>query len=179
MRLSAFLFALCLVAGLFLAGSLYSSQSSTGQISARPELIVPLAIGSGYEGGRMWRRAQIRVVPLEQADVNRNELASLRDRAARMQSNSSALWFVDPEVRKQLWQQQQLIKELLKLAERQESSEGKSATAMEVERHLNQIEGHTRCDACHEGIVAQINHVQAGLHQGSPAGRMRGTPPSQ
>jgi len=180
MRLSSFLLALCLLAGLLLSASLYSRQSSAaGQISARPDHTVQDATGSGYEGGRMWRRAQIRVVPLEQVDVNRSELTSLRDRVARMQSDSSALWFVDPAVRKQLWQQQQLMRELLRFAEQQESNQGKSPTAMEVERHLNQIEGHTECDACHAGIVAQISNSRLGLHNGIPAGKIHETPPFQ
>jgi hypothetical protein len=54
-----------------------------------------------------------------------------------------------------LYRQQQLLKLLLNLAERQESNAGKGPTVLEVQRHLNEIEGRVMCEACHTGVVAR------------------------
>jgi len=105
----------------------------------------------------MWRRAEIRVIPLEQADRNRAALESLRTRVAQAERESSGLWLVDPYVRQQLSSQVQLMQELLNLAEQQQSNRGKSPNALAVERRLNQLQGQTMCEACHSGIVAR-NH---------------------
>jgi len=105
----------------------------------------------------MWRRAEIRVIPLEQADRNRAALESLRTRVAQAERESSGLWLVDPYVRQQLSSQVQLMLELLTLAEQQQSNRGKSPNALAVERRLNQLQGQTMCEACHSGIVAR-NH---------------------
>ena len=138
MRLSALLFALCLVAILGF-GAAVSSQQPTNvpQATSQPAQGVTNA-WHGYDGSRMWRRAEIRVIPLEQVDSNKTELQSLRDRVARAEGENSIFWFSDPSVRKQVSQQLQLMRELLKFAEQQQTNPGKSPTALEVERHLNQ-----------------------------------------
>jgi len=106
---------------------------------------------------RMWRRAEILVVPLEQVERNRAALESLRNRVAQAERDTSSFWLVDPNVRQQLFSQVQLMRQLLTFAEQQQSNKGKGPTALAVERRLNQLEGQTMCEACHSGIVAQ-NH---------------------
>jgi hypothetical protein len=54
-----------------------------------------------------------------------------------------------------LYRQQQLLKALLSFAERQESNAGKGPAALDVQRHLNEIEGKVMCEACHTGMVAR------------------------
>jgi hypothetical protein len=160
MRLPAFLFALCLVAILAVGASLPSQQSSNvPPATARPTPSVTDLWG-GYNGSRMWRRAEIRVVPLDQVDLNKSELQSLRERVARAEAQSTGFWFADPALRKQLSEELQLMKELLKFAEQQQASSAKSPTAIEVERRLNQIQGQTMCEACHSGIVARNGGVR-------------------
>jgi len=104
---------------------------------------------------RMWRRAEIRVVPLDLYLANRVELDSLRARVEQAQADAAKLEAVDPAARELLSRQQQLLKSLLKLAERQESNAGKGPTALEVQRHLNEIEGKMMCEACHAGVSAR------------------------
>jgi hypothetical protein len=155
MRLSALLFAICLVALLGFGADVSSQQlPSVPQAAGQPAQGVT-DTWHGYNGSRMWRRAEIRVIPLERVDSNKAELQSLRDRVARAEGESSTFWFTDPSVRKQLSQQLELMKELLKFAEQQQANPGKSPTALEVERRLNQIQGQVMCEACHSGIVAR------------------------
>lgn len=160
MRLLSFLFALCLVTILALAEVLSSRQPAA--ISPAPAQPVQNATQSwsGSDSTRMWRRAEIRVLPLDLLAANRAELESLRKRVADAESDSSRLGSSDLAVREQLFRQLQLMKALLRFAERQEADTGKSATALEVQRHLNRIEGQTMCEACHSGIVARIDGVQ-------------------
>jgi hypothetical protein len=105
----------------------------------------------------MWRRAEIRVTPLEQVDRNRAALESLRNRVAQAERESTSLWLLDSNVRQQLSSQVQLMRQLLRFAEQQQSDQGKTPNALAVERRLNQLEGQTMCEACHSGIVAR-NH---------------------
>src|SRR5271169_5630582 len=157
MRLPAYLFALCLVA-IVAFGAAVSSQQPTNAASA----IVPSrqdvpAVPLNDDSSRMWRRAEIRVIPLEQVGRDRAVLESLRERVAQAERESTSLWLLDSNVRQQLSSQSQLMRELLTLAEQQQSNRGKGATALAVERRLNQLQGQTMCEACHGGIVAQ-NH---------------------
>jgi hypothetical protein len=156
MRLPAFLFALCLVA-VVAFGAAVSSQPTTAApviLQSRPDIpAVPL----NDDSSRMWRRTEFRVIRLEQVDQDRATLESLRNRVAQAERESSSLWMWDSNARQQLSSQVQLMKELLTLAERQQSNRGKGPTALAVERRLNQLQGQTMCKACHGGIVAQ-NH---------------------
>jgi hypothetical protein len=106
-------------------------------------------------GERMWRRAEILVVPLDLFLARRVELDSLRARVEQAQADAARLELADPAASELLSRQQQLLKLFLTLAERQESNAGKGPTALEVQRHLNQIEGKVMCEACHTGVVAQ------------------------
>ncbi len=158
MRLPTFLFALCLAA-MVAFGAAASSQLPT---NAPPNDAVSqrdaTAVQSNNDSSRMWRRAEISVTPLEQVERDKAELESLRNRVVQAERESSAFWFMDPNVRERLSSQAQLMRELLTFAEHQQSGRGKTPNALAVERRLNQLEGQTMCEACHSGIVAQ-NHV--------------------
>jgi len=157
MRLPAFLFALCLATVVAFAAAVSSRQPTNTPQAIAPSRPDVTAVQSNYDGSRMWRRAEIRVTSLEQADRNRVALESLRNRVAQAERESSSLWLVDFNVRQQLSSQVQLMRELLALAEQQQSNRGKSPNALAVERRLNQLQGQTMCEACHSGIVAR-NH---------------------
>jgi len=156
MRLPAFLFALCL-ATMVAVAAVSSLQPKIAPQTVAPSRPDVTALQSNYDSSRMWRRAEIRVTSLEQADRNRAALESLRTRVAEAERESAGLWLVDPHVRQQLSAQVQLMQELLTLAEQQQSNRGKSPNALAVERRLNQLQGQTMCEACHSGIVAR-NH---------------------
>jgi hypothetical protein len=79
----------------------------------------------------------------------------LRTRIAEAELDASRLAPSDPAVREQLSRQLQLMKALLSFAERQDSDQGKSPTALQVQQHLNQIEGQRMCEACHNRVVAR------------------------
>jgi hypothetical protein len=149
MRSATILFLLTLFAVLVLA--------QTSSLPERP--LVPqvlTALGDGQSASRnsgdgvyMWRRAEIQVVPLDLAAANKVELESLRGRVAQLEANSQKLDLSDLAVREQVFRQLQLLKELLSYTESLDSDRGKSPSAIQVQRHLNQIEGQTMCAACH------------------------------
>jgi hypothetical protein len=153
MRSPAFLFALCLVAVVPLAQISQPKPSSALPPAATASQRIPDSRSN--DGVRMWRRAEIRVVPLDIAAANRAELLSLRDRQARIEADSTMLELSDPAVRQLISRQLQLSRAALAYAERQDSDHGKSPAALDVQRHLNQIEGQMMCEACHTAVVAR------------------------
>jgi hypothetical protein len=108
----------------------------------------------------MWRRAEIRVMPMDLVAADKAELASLRERIARAEADSRRLDVSDPAVREQFLRQFQLMEALLSYAERRDSDEGKSPSAVEVQRHLNQIEGQRMCEACHSRAGGMVGAGQ-------------------
>jgi len=155
MRLPAFLFALCLAAMIAFGAAVSSPQPKNARLAIAPSRNDLTAVQSNDDVSRMWCRAQIRVTPLKQVDRNRAELESLRTRVAQVEREDTNLWLIDSNARQQLSSQNQLIRELLRFAEQQQSDRGKSPTALAVERRLNQLQGETMCEACHSGIVAR------------------------
>jgi len=153
MRIATFLFALSLAAALLLA--------DTSSLKPSPVLhpaAVPVAQANSFsasDGVRMLGRADIRVFPLELVVAQRAELESFRDRVARARADGAGLYLSDPAVRQQLARQIQLMDAILSYAERLNSDAGKSATALEVQRNLNHIEGHMMCEACHTTVIAE------------------------
>jgi hypothetical protein len=141
MRLPAFLFALCLAAMVAFGAVLSSPQPKNAPPAMAPSHDDVMAVQSN-DGSRMWRA----------------ELESLRTRVAQVELESTNVWLIDSNVRQQLSSQVQLMKEMLRFAEQQQSDRGKGPTALAVERRLNQLQGQTMCEACHSGIVAQ-NHA--------------------
>lgn len=151
MRIAAFLFALSLV-----TASVLPQTSPVRHPS--PLAHPPLHSNDGgsaarnsSDGVRMLRRADIRVLPVELIVANRTELASLRGRVAQAEVDMTKLDVSDLAVREQLSRQRQLMRALLSYAERQDTDKGKSLVAVQVQRHLNRIEGQVMCETCHGG----------------------------
>ena len=109
------------------------------------------ATQSSGDSVRMLRRADILVLPVELTVASRAELASLRDRVTQAEVDMTRLDLSDPAVREQLSRQLQIMRALLSYAERQDTDKGKSLVALQVQRHLNKIEGQVMCEACHSG----------------------------
>jgi len=152
MRSAAFLFALCVVGALMLAQTLSNPAVMDRGTPGVKQTMPAHQTGSGE---RMWRRAEIRVVPLDLYLANKVELDSLRVRVEQAQADAARMESPDPAARELLYRQQQLLKALLNLAARQESNAGKGPAVLDVQRHLNEIEGKTQCEACHTGVVAR------------------------
>ena len=106
--------------------------------------------------GSMWRLAEVRVVPLDVAAVQTKELATLRARVELAKLEYAKLSPADSAVREQLARQMELLDDLLRWADRESSDEGKSATAIQVQQHLNNIEGKVQCESCHGGIIGDL-----------------------
>jgi hypothetical protein len=106
--------------------------------------------------GSMWRLAEVRVVPLDVAAAQTRELATLRARVELAKLEYAKLNPADAAVREQLARQMELMDALLLWAERQNSDTGKSPTAIQVQQHLNNIEGKVHCESCHGGIVGEM-----------------------
>src|SRR5690348_1455459 len=105
----------------------------------------------GSDTARMWRRAQISVVPLDLVAADRAELESLRAGVRQAEADIARLGPLDTPAREQIARQVQLMRSLLNYADRHDSDQGKGATALEVQRRLNRIEGEIMCEACHTG----------------------------
>jgi len=157
MRNVAFLLVICVGCALVLAQTL-AAPASINRGTPQADPMMP-AHQAGV-GERMWRRAEIRVVPLDLYLANKVELGSLRARVEQAQADAAKLEPAEPAAREQLHRQVQLLKALLNFAERQESNAGKGPTALEVQRHLNQIEGQMMCEACHTSVVARAASVR-------------------
>jgi hypothetical protein len=152
MRIATFLFALSVVTGLLLAETYPVWQTSATQRT--PVQLTQPGGGLQGDGLRMWRRAEIRVIPLDLVAADRVELQSLRTRVAEAEADAARIAPSDPAVREQLSRQVQIMRALLGFAERQGSDQGKSPTALQVQQHLNRIEGQMMCEACHNRVLA-------------------------
>jgi len=153
MRITTFLCALSLVAVV-----LVTKTSSYQYPTLVPIAQLQSRASSAGDGVQMWRRAEIQVVPLDLAIANRAELDSLRRRVERVEADAVAgnVYLTDPAVRERLTQQLQLIRALLSYAERRDSDQGKSQVALQVQHHLNRIEGRMACEACHPSLVSRV-----------------------
>jgi hypothetical protein len=152
MRSAVFASTVLLLAAVLFAQGSFRSQNMSGRQASQPAQRPSDFPNS--DGVRMWRRAQIRVVPLDMAVANNAKLESLRNRVAQAEGEALRLNLRDPITRKQLGKQLQLMQELLRYADSQDSDAGKSPAALEVQRHLNQIEGKLNCQACHTEVIA-------------------------
>jgi hypothetical protein len=158
MRVATLLFAPCLVGVLALA-QLPSSPKESFPSQQQPGVSQRIPDSRGTDGVRMWRRAEIQVVPLDLVAANRLELQSFRDRQERIEADNRQAAVSDPAVRDQIARQLQLLRAVLAYADRQGSDYGKSPAAIDVQRHLNQIEGQVMCEACHASVVAKVRTV--------------------
>jgi hypothetical protein len=151
MRKITFVFFLSFVAILVLA------QTPGSRLPQNPPSGRDLPAQSAYgHAGSMWRLAEVRVVPFDVAIANRKELGTLRARVELAKIESGKLNPSDSAVREQLASQIELMDSLLAWADHQASDTGKSPTAVEVQQHLNNIEGKVQCEACHSGLIGQM-----------------------
>ena len=113
--------------------------------------------GSWFERHRCigWTRAEIRVLPLELGLQKKVQLDSLRARVAQAKADDLARARANPRLRENVIRDTDLMYGLLSYIEREQSDNGKSIAAIEVQRHLNEIEGRVNCSACHSGVVAR------------------------
>jgi hypothetical protein len=158
MRPWTFLFVCLLVLiGVFAFAQTLSPASAPGQDPSsslfNPQSSIPPLASDGIQ---MWRRAEIRVVPEDLFAADKAELASLREQIAHAESDSQKVDLSAPALREQISRQMRLMRTLLNFAERQYSDQGKSAPALAVQKHLNQIEGQRNCEACHAYGMAQL-----------------------
>ena len=158
MRPSTFLF-VCLLTliGVLAFAQTFSPANAPAQDPSsslfNPQSTIPPLASDGIQ---MWRRAEIRVLPVDLLAADKAELDSLRQQLSRAESDSQKIDLSDPAVREQLSRQLQLMRNLLNFAERQYSDDGKSTRALAVQKHLNQIEGQRNCEACHAYGMAQL-----------------------
>ncbi len=147
---------------LSLLAVLMLAQTPGSQLPQAPPPSGQLPPDSAYShAGSMWRLAEVRIVPFDLAVAHRKELSSLRARVELAKMECDKLNPTDPAVREQLARQIELMDALLHWADRQSSDEGKTPTAIQVQQHLNNIEGKVQCEACHAGLLGEM--------QGPPA----------
>lgn len=133
------------------------AQTPGSQLPQNPPSGRDIPAHSAYgHAGSMWRLAEVRVVPFDVAIANRKELNLLRARVELAKVEYVKLNPTDPVVREQLSKQIELMDSLLAWADHQNSDTGKSPTAVEVQQHLNNIEGKVQCEACHSGLLGQM-----------------------
>jgi len=139
-----------------------ADSSSVRRPVAASSNVVPAAVQKPIvaSGVRMWRFAEIRVIPSDIAAANRTELESLRQRVQRAQADNLGIYLMDPAVRERQDQQIRLIQDLFSFAERKDSDQGKSPVAIEVQRHLNHMQGRMNCEACHLSLVAGTGRLK-------------------
>lgn len=155
MRIPTLLFSVTVAGALVLGQSLpVTPPQSSGPFSP-----------AQAQGGelRMRSRAQIQVVPIDLLVSHNAELQSLRARVAQAEAETNRLEIADPAIREQFSRQLQLLRSLLRLAEAQQADAGKSPTALEVQQHLNNIEGQTLCEACHGRIILKSSMESGSL----------------
>ncbi len=142
---------------LSLLAVLLLGQTPGAQLPQNPPAGDQLPAQSAYgHNGSMWRLAEVRIVPFDVAAAQRKELGSLRARVELAKVQCAKLNPSDPEMREQLARQIELMDALLLWADRQSSDEGKSPTAIQVQQHLNNIQGTIQCEACHAGLIGEM-----------------------
>jgi hypothetical protein len=107
------------------------------------------------DGQPMVTRAYIEVVPMDVLVERNKDLELLRGRVTRAEADALKLSSSNPAMREHLFRQIDTMRALLQYIGREESDQGKSPAAIEVKRHLNEIEGKMNCQACHTGVVAE------------------------
>ncbi len=149
----AFLLPLIFVLLVVSAPNSASSHQRQTAPGGMPE-IVQRGPQRGGDVVRMWKRAEIRVIPMDVAAADRAELQALRERVARAESDIAKLGNSNFTVQQQFSRDLQLMESLLRYAERQDSDRGKSPTAIAVEKNLNHLQGQMMCEACHSRAIA-------------------------
>jgi hypothetical protein len=151
---SVALLSVALLLTVLLFAKAYLPNTSTSSEPAAPK-IAQTRLDIGGDGERMWTRAEIRVLPLELVSQRRVQLDSLRARVAEAKADDLALARANPRLRKNVVRDINLMYGLLSYIEHEGSDQGKTIAAIEVQKHLNEIEGRVNCSACHSGVVAR------------------------
>jgi hypothetical protein len=149
---TAFLCVALLSAFLFAHSFFPNNAATQGTIAQMPH---PRPDMRGSDGQPMVTRAYIEVVPMDVLVERDKDLELLRGRVTRAEADALKLSSSNLALREHLFRQIDTMKALLHYIERAESDQGKSPAAIEVKRHLNEIEGKMNCQACHTGVVAQ------------------------
>lgn len=153
MRSTTFLsVALLLSAALFGHSFFPKNEPMQGTIAQIPH---PRMDMRGSDGQPMVSRAYIEVVPLDLLVERNKQLEYLRDSVTQGELDALKLSSSNPAIREHLFRQTDTMQALLHYIERAQSDQGKSPEALEVKRHLNEIEGKVNCGACHTGVVAR------------------------
>lgn len=100
-------------------------------------------------GATMTKRAEIRVVPMARVEQEKQEAAALRRLLAELEASAAAMKTKDRAWQKHLALQAELAKAVQQHLDAYNSDEGKSETALEVQKKLNAMEGQRMCGACH------------------------------
>jgi hypothetical protein len=153
MRSATFLSVALLLSAALFAHSFFPKdaplQGTIAQIPhSRPDM-------RGSDGQPMVTRAYIEVVPLDLLVERNKQLEYLRGRVTQGELDALKLSSSNRGLREHLFRQIDTMQALLHYIERAESDQGKSPAALEVKRHLNEIEGKVNCGACHTGVVAR------------------------
>ncbi len=149
----AFLLPLTFVLLVATAPNTASSHQPQSVPGGLPEIIATHPQRGG-DTVRMWKRAEIRVIPMDVVAADRAELEALRERVSRAESDIAKLAGSNFAVQQQFSRDLQLMESLLRYAERQDSDRGKGPTAIAVERNLNHLQGQMMCEACHTRAIA-------------------------
>jgi hypothetical protein len=151
MRPATFLSASILVFALFSHSFFPTGSRGVQALSQKAQ---PHPSIQGNDGEPMVTRAFIDVVPLELMEERNRQLESLRSRVAQLEVEDMRLASAKPEIREPLARQVEIMNALLRYIASEQSDQAKSPAAIEVKRHLNEIEGKMNCQACHTGLVA-------------------------
>jgi hypothetical protein len=119
-----------------------------------------MGMSGGMSGAStMTKRAEIRVIPLAQANDDRVAVEKMSSLLSQMRENRKAVKSTDAATQKQLQLESELADLLESHVKRISSDEGKSETALSVQKKLNAMEGKMMCGACH-GMGGQMQMGQ-------------------
>lgn len=100
-------------------------------------------------GATMTKRAEIRVIPTAQFKEDQAAIERMNLLLTQLRENQKAIAKADAATRKQLQMETELADLLDAHLKRLASDEGKSETALAVQKKLNAMEGKMMCGACH------------------------------
>jgi len=116
-------------------------------------------MSGGMSGTTMTKRAEIRVIPMAQVAEEQAAIEKMASLLTQLRDNRKAIKNNDTAMPKQLQLEADLIDTLDSHLKRATSDEGKSETAISVQKKLNAMEGKMMCGACH-GMGGQMQGGQ-------------------
>lgn len=103
----------------------------------------------GMSGATMTKRAEIRVIPIAQFNEDKAATEKMTVLLNQLRENQKNMKASDPASKKQLQLETELMDVLDAHMKRIGSDDGKSETAVAVQKKLNAMEGKMMCGACH------------------------------